>query len=203
MGCSPSRAAGGARSRAAPAPADAACAAGGAASTGRAARSIGGGEGIAGGCGGAAFSSAGRGGVGAVPLPARSSITASRAPTGSVWPSVATILAITARRRRRNFGVHLVGRDLDQRLILLDAFALLEPATWRRCPRPRSRPSGASSRRPPFAPSVGGQGTNRGYDLVGVGQDEFLKRRAEGVMRISHREPPHRPVEMLEGVFAR
>jgi hypothetical protein len=46
-----------------------------------------------------------------------------------------------------NLGVHFVGRDLEQRLVALDAVAGLSSATWSACLRQCSRPSGASLRR--------------------------------------------------------
>ena len=56
-------------------------------------------------------------------------ITATTLFTGTVSPSLARISAIDAGRRRRDLGVDLVGRDLEQRLVALDRVAdLLDPA---------------------------------------------------------------------------
>ena len=52
-----------------------------------------------------------------------------RAPTGTTSPSAASDRLDHARRGRRDLGVDLVGRDLDDRLVLLDPVAFLhQPA---------------------------------------------------------------------------
>jgi hypothetical protein len=61
--------------------------------------------------------------AGAAPLPV--AISASRAPTVTVSPSAAWIATTVPGGGRGDLGVDLVGRDLDQRLVGLDAVALL------------------------------------------------------------------------------
>ena len=63
--------------------------------------------------------------------------------TATVWPSVDEDLGEHAGRRRRNLGVDLVGRDLEDRLVALHLDRRPSSATSTASPRRSIRPSGA------------------------------------------------------------
>ena len=75
-------------------------------------------------------------------------------PTSTVVPSCTRIDSQRALRGRRDLDVDLVGLDLDQRLFLAHARRPPPSATWKRCPRRRSRRAGAPRSRSASKPPV-------------------------------------------------
>src|ERR1700722_2464796 len=145
-----------------------------------------------------AWADAATDGFAPVAAPAES-MTAISAPTGRVWPSLATICVITP--------------DPGEGISVSTLSVEISHSGWSSLTRSPSLTSHLvtvpSTTLSPIwgivtssAILIRRQATDRFHDLVGIGQDCLFERRAERRMGVHGRQPPNRAIERIEGVLA-